>query len=156
MAVPDLHPAAVDSVAAEEVSAAGQDRAGRRNQASLAPAVAEVLLVRRKTMSFQKNVDEKIKESIAGGEFDNLPGKGKPLDLDVYFAAPEHLRMGYSILKNADIIPEEMELLKQIENLKKSLISCTGQIEKRAIQKQLSEKITDFNMRIERYRRKRS
>jgi hypothetical protein len=118
--------------------------------------VAEVLLVRRKTMSFQKNVDEKIKESIAGGEFDNLPGKGKPLDLDVYFAAPEHLRMGYSILKNADIIPEEMELLKQIENLKKSLSSCTGQIEKRAIQKQLSEKITDFNMRIERYRRKRS
>ena len=53
-----------------------------------------------------KNVDEKIKEAIARGEFDNLPGRGKPLDLDAYFATPEHLRMGYSILKNADIIPE--------------------------------------------------
>ena len=107
-------------------------------------------------MSFEKNVDEKIKEAIARGEFDNLPGKGKPLDLDAYFATPEHLRMGYSILKNADIIPEEMELLKQIEGLKKSLDSCTSQIEKRAIQKELSQKITNFNMRMERYRKKRS
>jgi hypothetical protein len=107
-------------------------------------------------MSFQKNVDEKIKEAIARGEFDNLPGKGKPLDLDAYFATPEHLRMGHSILKSADIIPVEMELLKQIEGLKKSLDSCTSQIEKRAIQKQLSEKITNFNMRMERYGKKRS
>jgi len=36
------------------------------------------------------------------------------------------------------------------------LDSCTSQIEKRAIQKQLSEKITNFNMRMERYRKKRS
>ena len=107
-------------------------------------------------MSFHRNTDEKIKEAIARGEFDNLPGKGKPLDLDAYFATPEHLRMGYSILKSADIIPEEMELLKQIEGLKKSLDSCTSQIERRAIQKQLSEKITNFNMRMERYRKKRS
>ena len=105
---------------------------------------------------YHRNADEKIKEAIAKGEFDNLPGKGKPLDLDAYFATPENLRMGYSILKSADIIPEEMELLKQIEGLKKSLDSCTRQIEKRAIQKQLSEKITNFNMRMERYRKKRS
>ena len=107
-------------------------------------------------MSFHRNADEKIKEAIAKGEFDNLPGKGKPLDLGAYFATPEDLRMGYSILKSADIIPEEIELLKQIEGRKKSLASCTSQIEKRAIEKQLSEKITHFNMRMERYRKKRS
>jgi hypothetical protein len=45
-------------------------------------------------MSLQKNVDEKIEEAIARGEFDNLPGKGRPLDFDCYFATPEHLRMG--------------------------------------------------------------
>ena len=102
-------------------------------------------------MLFQRNADDKIKEAIAKGEFDNLPGKGKPLDLDAYFATPEALRMGYSILKSADTIPEEIELLKQIEGLKKSLDSCHSQIEQRAIQKQLSEKITNFNMRMERY-----
>jgi Domain of unknown function (DUF1992) len=107
-------------------------------------------------MLFQRNADEKIKEAMAKGEFDNLPGKGKPLDLVAYFATPEDLRIGYSILKGAEIIPEEIELLKQIEGLKKSLDSCPSQIEQRAIQKQLSDKITNFNMRIERYRKKQS
>jgi DnaJ-like protein len=109
--------------------------------------------VTARLMLFQRNADDKIKEAIAKGEFDNLPGKGKPLDLDAYFATPEDLRMGYSILKSADTIPEEIELLKQIEGLKKSLDSCPSQIEQRAIQKQLSEKITNFNMRMERYRK---
>ena len=62
-------------------------------------------------MSSHRNADQKIKEAIAKGEFDNLPGTGKPLDLDAYFATPEHLRMGYSILKSANIIPEEVELI---------------------------------------------
>jgi|SRR5215469_1190703 len=107
-------------------------------------------------MSSHRNADQKIKEAIAKGEFDNLPGTGKPLDLDAYFATPEHLRMGYSILKSANIIPEEMELLKQIEGLRKSLDLCASKLEKRAIQKQLSEKITNFNVRMEQYRIKRS
>jgi DnaJ-like protein len=106
-------------------------------------------------MSFQKNVDEKIKEAIERGEFDNLPGKGKPLDLDGYFATPEHLRMGYSILKSADIIPDEMELLRQIEDLKKSLDSSTTPMEKKAIRQQLSEKLANLNMRMEHNRKAR-
>ena len=106
-------------------------------------------------MSFQKSVDEKIEEAIAKGEFDNLPGKGKPLDLDAYFATPEHLRMGYSVLKSADIIPEEMELLREIEGLKKSLDSCTNQAEKKALRQQLSEKVTNLNMRLEHNRKAR-
>src|SRR5215469_14498780 len=129
-----------------------QCRAGTRRNGNSA---LEVLLAAN-LMPFYRNADEKIKEAIAMGEFDNLAGKGRPLDLDAYFATPEHLRMGYSILKSADIIPEEMELLKQIEGLKKSLDSCTSEIDKRAIQKQLSDKITNFNVRMERYRKKRS
>ena len=105
-------------------------------------------------MSFQKDVDEKIKEAIARGEFDNLPGKGKPLDLDAYFATPEHLRIGYSILKGAEIIPQEMELLREIEGLKRSLESSTTQSEKTTLRQRLSEKLTSFNMRME-YNRKK-
>ena len=101
-----------------------------------------------------KNVDEKIKEAIARGEFDNLPGKGEPLNLDAYFATPEHLRMGYSILKSADIIPEEMELLRQIEGLKKSLDSSTTGIENKTLRQRLSEKLTNFNMRMEQNRKR--
>jgi hypothetical protein len=106
-------------------------------------------------MSLQKNIDEKIEEAIARGEFDNLPGKGKALDLNAYFATPEHLRMGYSILKSAEVIPEEMELLRQIEALKESLDSSITAMEEKALRKQLSEKLTNFNMRMEHNRKAR-
>ena len=62
--------------------------------------------------------------------------------------------MGYSILKNADIIPEEMELLRQIEILKESLEASTTWIEEKALRQQLSEKLTSFNMRMEHNRKK--
>jgi Domain of unknown function (DUF1992) len=127
---------------------------GERHAFASTGGVTYFFLVRFKTMSFQKNVDERISEAIAKGEFDNLPGKGKPLDLDAYFATPEHLRMGYSILKSADIIPEEMELLRQIEGLRKSLDSSTTRIENKALRQQLSEKLTDFNMRMEQNRKR--
>ena len=106
-------------------------------------------------MSLQKAADEKIEEAIARGEFDNLPGKGKPLDLDGYFATPEYLRMGYSILKSADVIPEEMELLRQVEALKKSLDSSTIRMDEKALRQQLSEKLTNFNIRMEHIRKAR-
>jgi hypothetical protein len=67
----------------------------------------------------------------------------------------KHLRMGYSILKSAGIIPEEMELLKEIEGLKKSLDSSTTPIERKALRQQLSEKLTNINMRIEHNRKAR-
>ena len=37
---------------------------------------------------FEKTAEAKIKEAIAKGELDNLPGKGKPLDLSDYFRTP--------------------------------------------------------------------
>jgi Domain of unknown function (DUF1992) len=107
-----------------------------------------------KTIWFQKKADEKIKEAIAREEFDILPGKGKPLNLDAYFATPEHLRMGYSILKNANIIPEEMELVREIEGLKKSLDSSTIMTEKTALRQRLSVKLTNLNMMREDNRKK--
>jgi hypothetical protein len=62
--------------------------------------------------------------------------------------------MGYSILKSADIIPEEMELIRQIESLKNSLDSCTSQIERKALRQQLSEKLANLNMKMEHNRQK--
>ncbi len=52
------------------------------------------------------SVEEQIKKAMAEGAFDNLAGKGKPLDLEGYFQTPEHLRMCFSILKSGDFVPE--------------------------------------------------
>ena len=46
--------------------------------------------------------EERIKQADKNGEFKDLPGKGKPLDLSEINAVPEDLRMGYTVLKNAN------------------------------------------------------
>lgn len=49
-------------------------------------------------MSFETLVEKKIRQALADGEFDDLPGKGQPLNLDEYFAAPEDNGMKRDIL----------------------------------------------------------
>lgn len=72
-------------------------------------------------MKFDKLVEEKIREAMEAGEFDRLEGAGRPVNLDAYFAAPEDLRAGYSVLKNAGVVPEEAQLLKEISEAKEAL-----------------------------------
>ncbi|MBI1764724.1 MAG: DUF1992 domain-containing protein [Acidobacteria bacterium] len=68
-------------------------------------------------MSYAQLVENKIREALAKGEFDNLPGRGRPLDLAAYFNTPEELRLGYAMLKSAGFVPLEVELQREIEAL---------------------------------------
>ena len=52
--------------------------------------------------------EAKIAAAIEAGELANLPGAGKPLDLDDDPLVPEHLRAAYRILKNAGFLPPEL------------------------------------------------
>ena len=106
-------------------------------------------------MSIASSIEERIREAIAAGEFDNLEGAGKPLDLDGYFNTPEDVRMGYSVLKSAKIVPEEVDRLKEIGELKEQIKRCADENEKRNLIKTLNEKTLAFNLIIERNRRKR-
>jgi hypothetical protein len=106
-------------------------------------------------MSFDRLVEEKIREAMARGEFDNLPGKGKPIDLDAYFATPEDVRIAYSILKGSGFVPEEIELLKEINSLKAALDRSPGEDETKRIKKQIDEKVLKLNLMAERYKRGR-
>jgi hypothetical protein len=105
-------------------------------------------------MSYYQSVEQAITEAMARGDFDNLPGKGKPLDLDAYFAAPEDLRMALAVLKNAGYLPGEVQLLKEIGELREKLAACTDQDEGARLQKAIQQKETAFRELIERYRRK--
>ena len=104
-------------------------------------------------MSLESVIEEQIRKAMAEGEFDDLPGKGKPLDLKGYFETPESLRMCYSILKNANIVPEEVELLKEIEALKARLDSTPGETERASINRTIAEKTLLFNTLMEARRR---
>jgi len=100
-----------------------------------------------------KFIDEQIRKAIEAGEFDNLPGKGKPIDLSAYFDTPEDLRMAYSMLKSNNFVPEEVEMLKDINTLRKRLEACSNEDEKSKIKKEINDKNYAFNMLIEKRKR---
>ena len=104
-------------------------------------------------MSFDQIVESLIKEAQARGEFDNLPGKGKPIDLTEYFNSPEDVRVAQAMLKNAGMVPVEIELLQEIAALKEMLVSSSDEPEKDKIRKLLKEKQLQFSLLIERRRR---
>lgn len=84
--------------------------------------------------------EEKIREAIRNGEFDRLPGAGKPLRLDDDSGVPEHLRAGYRLLKNAGMIPEELQLRKEMLTLEDLLACCRDEREKAKLQGELAVK----------------
>ena len=106
-------------------------------------------------MSLEKLIDEQIKNAIAEGLFDNLKGAGKPLNLDDYFAAPEDLRAGYTLLKNNDFVPEEIELLKEIRILREKIKNCGEEDEKKILNKKLNERNLALTLVLERNKRKK-
>lgn len=64
--------------------------------------------------------EQRIAEARERGEFDDLPGMGRPLQLEDDRLIPEELRAGYRLLKNAGYIPPEAETLREIEQLQAS------------------------------------
>jgi len=63
--------------------------------------------------------ERRIEEALARGEFDDLPGAGRPLELDDDPLVPEGLRVAYRILKNAGYVPPEVQTLNQIAALER-------------------------------------
>lgn len=66
---------------------------------------------------FDLIAERKIAEALARGELDDLPGAGRPLELDDDALVPEELRAAYRILKNAGFVPPEVEALRNIAQL---------------------------------------
>ncbi len=63
---------------------------------------------------FQRIAEKRIEKAIRNGVFDDLPGAGKPLELEDDSHVPEDLRIAYKILKNANFVPPEVSLRKEI------------------------------------------
>jgi hypothetical protein len=62
--------------------------------------------------------EQRILRAIKDGVLDNLEGAGKPLDLNDDAWVPEDLRLAFRVLRNAGLIPPELELRNEIMNLR--------------------------------------
>ena len=62
-----------------------------------------------------RNIDEQIRQAMARGDFDNLPGKGKPLDLSENPYEDPGWRMAYRMLKENGYTLPWIETRRNIE-----------------------------------------
>ena len=104
-------------------------------------------------MSIESAIEGKIREAIERGEFDDLEGKGKPLDLNAYFNTPEDLRMAYALLRSNDFVPAEVELINEISALKERLRLSENDDERRNLQSYIEQKCLTLRLNLESRRR---
>ena len=96
--------------------------------------------------AFQKIVEKRIREAQQNGEFDNLPGRGEPMNLEDDSHIPEELRLTYKILKNANCLPPELQLRKEIRQMEDMLDRIPDEKEKYRQMKKINYKIMQLNM----------
>lgn len=94
---------------------------------------------------FEKIAEQRIQEAMERGEFDNLPGAGKPLTLEDDSHLPSDLRIAYKILKNAECLPPELELRKEIRTTEELLSGIQDTQEKYRQMKRLNYLILKLN-----------
>ena len=79
--------------------------------------------------ALRRLADKRIEDAIKEGKFDNLPGAGKPLDLDP-MPADEDARATWwalRIMRQHDYTPDEIRWRKLIDGLKQRLQDLTNE-----------------------------
>src|SRR3954449_7202908 len=73
--------------------------------------------------------DKRIEDAIKEGKFDNLPGAGKPLELEP-MPADENARMTWwmlRIMRNNEFTPHEVRWRKALDHLRDQLAALTNE-----------------------------
>jgi len=94
---------------------------------------------------FSKIIEERIRRAQKKGVFENLEGSGKPLNLEDNRHIAEDLRLAHKILKNADCLPPEIELKKEIERTEDLLSGMQDTAQKHRTLKKLNYLIMKLN-----------
>ena len=97
--------------------------------------------------------EQKILAAIRRGELDDLPGKGQPIPREDLTGVPEELRMGYKVLKNAGMLPEELELNRQLVTLEDLIACCDDPAEREQLHRRRNYVQLQFSLLMERHRR---
>ena len=90
-------------------------------------------------------LDDHIGQALRASE---AAGKPLPVD-DGYERTPAELRMGYKILKDAGVVPPEVEVMREIAALEVQLRSCPDPVEQRALLQAVAERRQHLALRLE-------
>ncbi|MBB1494844.1 DUF1992 domain-containing protein [Propioniciclava sp. MC1595] len=102
-------------------------------------------------MQFENWIDRQIREAMERGEFDNLPGAGKPLELD---SSEDWWIKAKIKAENLDaVLPGPLALRREVEGITDAVADCRSEAEVRERCEALNERIRDYYRRPETGRR---
>ena len=99
---------------------------------------------------FERIAEAKIVAGIERGEFDDLPGAGRPLELEDLSHVPAHMRAGYKLLRNAEVLPPEAELRREIYSLGGLIDATADPADREELRRRRSEAELRYAMLVER------
>jgi hypothetical protein len=94
----------------------------------------------------ERLAEERIREAMERGEFDDLPLAGKPLPSEPDGSVPEDLRLAYKLLKDAGFLPPELELRKEILSLRELLSTVEDDGERLKLGRRINDLVLRLNL----------
>lgn len=101
---------------------------------------------------FARIAEAKINDAIQRGEFDDLPGAGRPLELEDLSHVPPHLRLGYKVLRNANVVPPEVEMRREMYSLDRLIEATSDPDEVEELKRRRREADLRYSLLVERRR----
>lgn len=99
------------------------------------------------------HIGRALREAEASGELRAAPSFGKPMPVDDgYEQTPDALRLPFKILKDAGVVPPEVEMMREIGALERQLAATADAAAQRALQQCIAEKRQHLALRLERLR----
>ena len=99
------------------------------------------------------HIGQMLRESEASGELRAAPSYGKPLAFaDGYDQTPVELRMGMKILKDAGVVPPEVDLMQRIAALQAEADACPDETAARSLRQRVAELRQVLALRLEQLR----
>lgn len=98
---------------------------------------------------FERMAQAKIEEAVRRGEFDGLTNAGLKINYQEYLEIPVAQRMMLKLMRDARVVPREIELLNEIYALQEKLRDTELSAGKRAsLAKELGDKKAEKDLRM--------
>ena len=100
--------------------------------------------------SLDEEIARRLAEAAASGELNQAESYGKPLpETEGWYETPEALRMPFKILKDAGVVPREVEMFRERAELVQRLRECADPEEQRVLHQKLIDLEQAIALRLE-------
>jgi hypothetical protein len=96
------------------------------------------------------HIAQSLRDSERSGELRSAPSYGKPLaPTEGWDETPAEFRLPFKMLKDAGIVPPEVEAMREVAALKRELEACTDAAAQQALRQRISDKQQAIALRLE-------